>query len=33
MTKEELENLIRKIIREELSHHCLAWHFGITDEK
>lgn len=31
--KEEIENLIRKIIKEELYHHCLMWHMGIIDEK
>ena len=33
MTKEELENLIREIIRDELSHHCLMWHFGVDNKK
>lgn len=31
--KEEIENLIRKIVKEELYHHCLMWHMGIIDEE
>lgn len=33
MTKEEIENLIRKIIKEELFKHCMMWHLGIIDEE
>jgi hypothetical protein len=33
MTKEEIENLIRKIIKEELYCHLKMWHLGISDEK
>lgn len=32
MTKEEIENLIRKIVKEELYSHCLMWHMGIIEE-
>ena len=32
MTKEEIENLIRKIIKEELFKHCMMWHLGAVDE-
>ena len=33
MTKEEIENLIRKIVKEELYSHCLMWHMGIINEE
>ena len=33
MKKEEIENLIRKIIKEELYCHLKIWHLGISDEK
>ena len=33
MTKEEIENLIRKIIKEELFKHCKMWHLGIVEEE
>lgn len=33
MRKEEIENLIRKIIKEELYYHLKMWHLGIIDEK
>ena len=32
MTKEEIENLIRKIIKEELFKHCMMWHLGAVEE-
>lgn len=33
MTKEEIENLIRKIIKEELFNHCMVWHLGEVKEE
>lgn len=33
MTKEEIENLIRKIIKEELFKHCMMWHLGVVKEE
>lgn len=33
MTKEEIENLIRKIIKEELFDHCMKWHWGIVEKE
>lgn len=33
MKKEEIENLIRKIIKKELYCHLKIWHLGISDEK
>lgn len=33
MTKEEIENLIRKIIKEELFKHCMMWHLGAVEEE
>ena len=33
MTKEEIESLIREIIKEELYRHLKTWHLGIIDEK
>ena len=33
MTKEEIENLIRKIVKEELYRHCLMWHMWIIEEE
>ncbi len=33
MTKEEIENLIRKIIKEELFKHCTMWHLGVVEEE
>lgn len=32
MTKEEIENLIRKIIKEELFKHCMMWHLGAVED-
>ena len=32
MKKEEIENLIRKIVK-KLYRHCMMWHLGISDEK
>ena len=32
MTKEEIENLIREIIKEKLYWHIKIWHLGIIDE-
>ena len=31
--KEEIENLIRKIVKEELYRHCLMWNMGIIEEE
>lgn len=31
MTKEEIKNTIREIIKEELNRHIFMWHLGITD--
>lgn len=28
MEKEELKELIREIIKEELEYHCEIWHYG-----
>lgn len=33
MTKEEIENLIRKIIKEELFKHYMMWHLGAVEEE
>lgn len=33
MTKEEIESLIREIIKEELYCHIKTWHLGIINEK
>lgn len=33
MKKEEIENLIREIVKKELYRHCMMWHLGISDEK
>ena len=33
MIKEEIENLIRKIVKEELYSHCPMWHMRIIEEE
>ena len=33
MVQEYIENLIRKILTEELYRHCLMWHMGIIEEE
>lgn len=33
MTKEEIGNFIRKIIKEELFKHCMMWHLGAVEKE
>lgn len=31
MTKEEIKDIVREIVKEELHRHILMWHLGIID--